>query len=136
MNMLNRYYGNDAYREQAAHAMRLPMSASAEMVRPLPGVLLPTRSWRSSRRMSPSSAARTCEGARLARSPARCPLQAPGMAGSARRQTAQSDVEYPDFGSPQPRLQQPHLFPSFNADELAATVKQMAKLKPQRAALN
>src|SRR5262249_29645779 len=39
MNMLNRYYGNDGYREQASHAMRYLASASAEMMRPLPGVL-------------------------------------------------------------------------------------------------
>ena len=40
MNLLNRYYGNEAYREQASHAMRYLASASAEMARPLPGVLL------------------------------------------------------------------------------------------------
>ncbi len=40
MNMLNRYYGNDAWREQASHAMRYLASASAELMRPLPGVLL------------------------------------------------------------------------------------------------
>ena len=44
MNMLNRYYGNEAYREQASHAMRYLASASAEMMRPLPGVLLAVRS--------------------------------------------------------------------------------------------
>ena len=40
MNLLNRYYGEERYREQASHAMRYLASASAEMVRPLPGVLL------------------------------------------------------------------------------------------------
>src|SRR5206468_2385636 len=40
MNMLNRYFGNDGYREQASHAMRYLAGATAEMVRPLPGVLL------------------------------------------------------------------------------------------------
>ena len=40
MNLLNRYYGDEAYREQASHAMRYASSASAEMMRPLPGVLL------------------------------------------------------------------------------------------------
>src|SRR5437868_5484022 len=40
MNLLDRYYGNEAYREQASHAMRYLASASAEMARPLPGILL------------------------------------------------------------------------------------------------
>src|SRR5258708_10095615 len=40
MNLLDRYYGNDAYREQASHRMRYRTSASVEMLRPLPGVLL------------------------------------------------------------------------------------------------
>ena len=40
MNLLNRYYGNETYREQASHAMRYLASASADMMRPLPGVLL------------------------------------------------------------------------------------------------
>jgi hypothetical protein len=33
MNLLNRYYGTETYREQAAHAMRYLASASAEMMR-------------------------------------------------------------------------------------------------------
>src|SRR5438132_43558 len=40
MNLLNRYFGDENYREQAAHAMRYLASASAGMTRPLPGVLL------------------------------------------------------------------------------------------------
>ena len=40
MNLLNRYYGVETYRDQAAHAMRYLASASAGMMRPLPGVLL------------------------------------------------------------------------------------------------
>ncbi len=40
MNLLNRYYGNEYYREQASHAMRYLSSLSAEMARPLPGILL------------------------------------------------------------------------------------------------
>jgi uncharacterized protein YyaL (SSP411 family) len=40
MNLLNRYFGSDSYREQAAHAMRYLASASTDTARPLPGVLL------------------------------------------------------------------------------------------------
>ena len=49
MNLLNRYYGNDAYREQASHAMRYLAGASADMIRPLPGVLLADQELASSR---------------------------------------------------------------------------------------
>src|SRR3984885_2417575 len=40
MNLLGRYFGNGFYREQASHAMRYLAGASAEMLRPLPGVLV------------------------------------------------------------------------------------------------
>ncbi|MFX7197940.1 hypothetical protein ABTI40_19055, partial [Acinetobacter baumannii] len=40
LNLLNRYFGNALYREQASHAMRYLAGASDEMIRPLPGVLL------------------------------------------------------------------------------------------------
>ena len=40
MNLLDRYFGNDTYREQASHAMRYLSSASADVSRPLPGILL------------------------------------------------------------------------------------------------
>jgi len=48
------------------------------------------------------------------------------------------DVEYPDLGEPAAFACSNRIcsFPSFTAEELQATVKQMAKLKPTRAALN
>jgi hypothetical protein len=48
------------------------------------------------------------------------------------------DVEYPDLGEPAAFACSNRIcsFPSFNAEELQATVKQMAKLKPSRASLN
>ena len=48
------------------------------------------------------------------------------------------DVEYPDLGEPAAFACSNRIcsFPSFNAEELQATVKQMAKLKPRREALN
>src|SRR6185437_13943456 len=39
-NLLNRYFGGESYRELASHAMRYLTGTSAEMPRPLPGVLL------------------------------------------------------------------------------------------------
>src|SRR3981189_1504763 len=41
MNLLDRYFGDDVYKEHAAHAMRYLTGVSAEAVRPMPGVLLP-----------------------------------------------------------------------------------------------
>ena len=91
MNLLNRYYGNENYREQASHAMRYLASASAEMMRPLPGVLLadeelavePTHMTIVGHKDDPQRA-----GPARLRPRAAGPLQAAGMAGSARRQTA------------------------------------------------
>jgi uncharacterized protein YyaL (SSP411 family) len=40
MNLLNRYFGNDAYKDHASHAMRYLTSFSSEGARPMPGVLL------------------------------------------------------------------------------------------------
>src|SRR4029453_19660727 len=40
LNLLNRYFGDEGYREQASHAMRYLAGAPSEMVGPLPGVLL------------------------------------------------------------------------------------------------
>jgi uncharacterized protein YyaL (SSP411 family) len=48
------------------------------------------------------------------------------------------DVEYPDLGEPAAFACSNRIcsFPSFSAEELQTNVKQMAKLKPARAALN
>src|SRR4030081_1468830 len=48
------------------------------------------------------------------------------------------DVEYPALGEPAAFACSNRIcsFPSFDAEELQATVKQMAKLKPSRASLN
>src|SRR5258708_40299757 len=48
------------------------------------------------------------------------------------------DVEYPDLGEPAAFACSNRIcsFPSFSAEELQATVKQMAKLKPSRASLD
>src|SRR5262245_19303866 len=141
MNMLNRYYGNDGYREQASHAMRYLASASAEMMRPLPGVLL------ADEELATEPTHRTIVGRK---DDARAQtLHAFARALPARYKRLEwldlregklpnPDVEYPDLGEPAAFACSNRIcsFPSFNAEELAATVKQMAKLKPQRSALN
>jgi uncharacterized protein YyaL (SSP411 family) len=141
MNLLHRYYGNEAYREQAAHAMRYLSSASAEMVRPLPGVLLadeelalePTHITIVGRKDD----ARAQSLHALARAlPAR--YKRLEWLDLREGRLPNPDVEYPDLGEPAAFACSNRIcsFPSFNAEELQATVKQMAKLKPARTSLN
>ena len=141
MNMLNRYFGNDAYRAQASHAMRYLASAAAEMARPLPGVLLadeelaiePTHmtivGYKDDQRAQALHALARALPARYKR------LEWLDLREG---KLPNPDVEYPDLGEPAAFACSNRIcsFPSFNAEELAATVKQMAKLKPQRSALN
>jgi uncharacterized protein YyaL (SSP411 family) len=141
MNLLNRYYGVENYREQAAHAMRYLASASAGMMRPLPGVLL------ADEELAVEPTHMTIVGAKDA--PRAQSLHALARALPARYKRLEwldlregklpnPDVEYPDLGEPAAFACSNRIcsYPSFNAEELQATVKQMAKLKPSRAALN
>lgn len=141
MNLLNRYYGNEGYREQAAHAMRYLASAAAEMPRPLPGILLadeglalePTHMTVVGHKDDPRAQALHA----LARAlPAR--YKRLEWLDLREGKLPNPDVEYPDLGEPAAFACSNRIcsFPSFNAAELQATVKQMAKLKPSRAALN
>jgi uncharacterized protein len=141
MNLLNRYYGNEAYREQASHAMRYLCSASAETARPLPGVLL------ADEELAVEPTHMTIVGHK---DDSRAqPLHALARALPARYKRLEwldlregklpnPDVEYPDLGEPAAFACSNRIcsFPSFNAAELQANVQQMAKLKPARAALN
>jgi uncharacterized protein len=141
MNLLNRYYGDETYREQAAHAMRYLGSASAEMMRPLPGVVL------ADEELAIEPTHITIVGHKEA--PRAQALHALARALPARYKRLEwldlregklpnPDVEYPDMGEPAAFACSNRIcsFPSFNAEELQATVKQMAKLKPSRASLN
>ena len=141
MNLLNRYFGNEGYREHASHAMRYLIGASAEMIRPLPGVLLadeelavePTHMTIVGPKDDPR--AETLHA--LARAlPAR--YKRLEWLDSREGKLPNPDVEYPDLDQPAAFACSNRIcsFPSFNAGELEATVKQMAKLKPARAALN
>jgi uncharacterized protein len=141
MNLLDRYYGNPSYREQASHAMRYLASASSEMMRPLPGVLL------ADEELAVEPTHITVVGHKD--DPKAQTLHAFARALPARYKRLEwldlregklpnPDVEYPDLGEPAAFACSNRIcsFPSFTAEELQATVKQMAKLKPTRAALN
>ena len=141
MNLLNRYYGNEGYRGQASHAMRYLSSASAEMARPLPGILL------ADEELAIEPTHMTIVGSKD--DPRAQALHALARALPARYKRLEwldlregklpnPDVEYPDLGEPAAFACSNRIcsFPSFNAEELQATVKQMAKLKPTRASLN
>ena len=141
LNLLNRYYGDDGYREQASHAMRYLASASAEMIRPLPGLLLadeelavePTHMTVVGHKDDPKAQALHTFARAL---PAR--YKRLEWLDLREGKLPNPDVEYPDLGEPAAFACSNRIcsFPSFNAEELQATVKQMAKLKPTRAALN
>ncbi len=141
MNLLSRYFGSDGYRGQAAHAMRYLTSASAEMIRPLPGVLLadeenavePTHMTIVGPKDDPRAQALHAFARAL---PAR--YKRLEWLDQREGKLPNPDVEYPDLGEPAAFACSNRIcsFPSFSADELQATVKQMAKLKPSRAALD
>lgn len=141
MNMLHRYFGHDGYREQASHAMRYLAGASQEMARPLPGVLLaddelavePTHitivGHKDDKRAQDLHAIARILPARYKR------LEWLDLREG---KLPNPDVEYPDMGEPAAFACSNRIcsFPSFSAEELQATVKQMAKLKPARAVSN
>ena len=141
MNLLDRYFGRETYRAQAAHAMRYLASASADLIRPLPGVLL------ADQELAIEPTHMTIVGQKDdARAQS---LHALARALPARYKRLEwldlregklpnPDVEYPDLGEPAAFACSNRIcsFPSFTAEELQATVKQMAKLKPSRASLN
>ena len=141
MNLLNRYFVSESYRELASHAMRYLTSASADMPRPLPGVLL------ADQELAVEPTHMTIVGQKDdARARA---LHAVARAFPARYKRLEwldlregklpnADVEYPDLGEPAAFACSNRIcsYPSFSAAELEATAKQMAKLRPSRASLN
>jgi uncharacterized protein YyaL (SSP411 family) len=141
MNLLNRYFGDDVYKDHAAHAMRYLTGVSAEVARPMPGVLL------ADEELAVEPTHMTIVGHKDdTRAQA---LHATARAFPARYKRLEwldlregklpnPDVEYPDLGEPAAFACSNRIcsYPSFSAEELAATVKQMAKLKPSRAASN
>ncbi len=141
MNLLDRYFAVDAYKDDAAHAMRYLTSAAADIPRPLAGVLL------ADEELALEPTHMTIVGAKD--DPRAQTLHATARAYPARYKRLEwldpregklpnPDVEYPDLGEPAAFACSNRIcsYPSFNAQELQATVQQMAKLKPTRAAVN
>jgi uncharacterized protein len=141
MNLLNRYFGNDTYRDYAAHAMKYLTAASVDAGRPLPGVLL------ADQELAVEPTHMTIVG--LKDDPKAQALFAAARAFPARYKRLEwldsregklpnPDVEYPDMDQPAAFACSNRIcsYPSFNAEELKANVQQMAKLKPARAALD
>jgi len=141
MNLLNRYSGIEAYRKQASDAMRYLSSASADIARPLPGVLLadeelaiePTHLTIVGHKDDPRAQALHALARVL---PAR--YKRLDWLDLREGNLPNPDVEYPDLGEPAAFACSNRIcsYPSFTAEELQATVKQMAKLKPSRTSLN
>jgi uncharacterized protein len=141
MNLLNRYFGSESYRELASHAMRYLTSASADMPRPLPGVLL------ADEELAVEPTHMTIVGQKDdSRAQALHAFARAFPAGYKRLEwldlregnLPNADVEYPDLGQPAAFACSNRIcsYPSFSAEELQANVQQMAKLKPSRASLN
>jgi hypothetical protein len=139
MNLLNRYFGKDTYRESASHAMRYLSSATNELMRPEPGVLLadeelavePTHITIVGHKDDPRAQSLHA----LARAlPAR--YKRLEWLDSREGKLPNSDVEYPDLGEPAAFACSNRIcsFPAFTAADLKDNVKQMAKLRPARAA--
>ena len=141
MNLLNRYFGTDVYKDYASHAMRYLTSFSAEVARPMPGVLL------ADEELAVEPTHMTIVGHKD--DPRAQALHTAARAFPARYKRLEwldlregklpnPDVEYPDLSEPAAFACSDRIcsYPSFNAEELAATVTQMAKLKPTRAAQN
>jgi uncharacterized protein YyaL (SSP411 family) len=141
MNLLDRYVGNDVYREQASHAMRYLTGASADMVRPLPGVLLADEELAIEPTHMTIVGHKDDPGARGLHAAARAlPARYKRLEWLDPREgkLPNPDVEYPDLGEAAAFACSNRIcsFPSFSAEELHATVKQMAKLRPSRASLD
>lgn len=141
MNMLNRYVGDERSRDQASHAMRYLSAAAADMLRPLPGVLL------ADQELAVEPTHVTIVGHKDdARAQALYAI-ARALPAEYKRlewldvregKLPNPDVEYPDLGEPAAFACSNRIcsFPAFSAEELKANVAQMAKLKPTRAAQN
>jgi uncharacterized protein len=141
MNLLDRYFGKDVYKDYASHAMRYLTAATVDAIRPLPGVLLadqelaiePTHMTIVGHKDDPRAQALHAVARAI-------PANYKRLEWLDLREGAlpNPDVEYPDLGEPAAFACSNRIcsYPSFSAEELQANVKQMAKLKPSREALN
>jgi uncharacterized protein YyaL (SSP411 family) len=141
MNLLNRYFGNDVYKDYASHAMRYLTSVSAEVAQPMPGVLLADEELAVEPTHITIVGHKDDHRAQALHATARAfPARYKRLEWLDLREgkLPNPDVEYPDLGEPAAFACSNRIcsYPSFNAEELQATVLQMAKLKPSRAASN
>ena len=138
-NLLDRYFGEAKYHDHAAHAMKYLAALTADMPRPLPGVLL------AEEELATEPTHITIVGAK-ADAQAKA-LHAVARAFPARYKRLEwldvregklpnPDVEYPDLGKAAAFACSNRIcsYPSFTEAELKDTVAQMAKLKPARQA--
>lgn len=141
LNLLDRYFGNETYHDNAVHAMKYLAGMTADLPRPLPGVLLadeeiavePTHITIVGRKDD----AKARDLHIVARAyPAR--YKRLEWLDPREGKLPNPDVEYPDLGQAAAFACSNRIcsYPSFNETELKATVEQMAKLKPQRQSLN
>ena len=141
MNLLDRYFGGDKYRPLATHAMQYLSGASAELIRPLPGVLLADEENAVEPTHMTIVGHKDDARAQALHTFARAyPARYKRLEWLDLREGAlpNPDVEYPDLGEPAAFACSNRIcsYPSFSAAELQTTVKQMAKLKPTRASLD
>jgi uncharacterized protein YyaL (SSP411 family) len=141
MNLLDRYFGKDSYKDHASHAMRYLTAATVDAIRPLPGVLLADQELAIEPTHMTVVGHKDDPRAQALHAVARAfPADYKRLEWLDLREGAlpNSDVEYPDLGEPAAFACSNRIcsYPSFSAEELQANVKQMARLKPSRAALN
>jgi hypothetical protein len=141
MNLLDRYFGNDVYREHASHAMRYLAGAATDIMRPLPGVLLADDELAIEPTHVTIVGHKDDERAKALHTIARAfPARYKRLEWLDLREgkLPNPDVEYPDLGEPAAFACSNKIcsYPSFTADELKKTVEQMEKLKARRASLN
>lgn len=137
LNLLDRYFGSEAYHDNAVHAMKYLAGMTAELVRPLPGVLLADEELAVEPTHITIVGRKDDTKARDLHSVARAyPARYKRLEWLDLREgkLPNPDVEYPDLGQAAAFACSNRIcsFPSFNAKELKDTVEQMAKLKPQR----
>lgn len=141
MNLVDRYFGNEIYREHASHAMRYLAGAANHVLRPLPGVLLADDELAIEPTHITIVGAKDDTRAKTLHATARIfPARYKRLEwlDLSEGKLPNPDVEYPDMGEPAAFACSNRIcsYPSFNAEELKKTVEQMAKLKPVRASAN
>ena len=142
LNLLDRYFGNETYHDSAVHALKYLTGMTAELVRPLPGVLLADDELAIEPTHITIVGAKNDAKARELHAFARAyPARYKRLEwlDSREGKLPNPDVEYPDLGKAAAFACSNRIcsYPSFSEKELKETVEQMSKLKkPQRQSSN